>query len=158
MSDLLIPIFWIPREIQLLYSNFWLISGPLGQVLCKLVYILPLVSLVVSIQSLVLIAVPGWYLAAETSIFNKLSSQYLLCYKFFYLLLFKTKETLLTLLCQCRQKIASLRFPTDQYSNSTAVASQTLHTATLGELYNESANVNSNCLPALINFPQCTYR
>ena len=57
MSDLLIPIFWIPREIQLLYSNFWLISGPLGRVLCKLVYILPLVSLVVSIQSLVLIAV-----------------------------------------------------------------------------------------------------
>ena len=57
MSDLLIPIFWIPREIQILYTNFWLIGGPLGQALCKLVYILPLVSLVVSIQSLVLIAV-----------------------------------------------------------------------------------------------------
>ena len=57
MSDLLIPIFLIPWDIQLLYIKSWLIGGPLGQALCKLVYILPLVSLSVSIQSLVLIAV-----------------------------------------------------------------------------------------------------
>ena len=57
MSDLLIPIFWIPRDIQMLYTNSWLIVGPLGQALCKLVTFLPLVSFAVSVQSLVLIAV-----------------------------------------------------------------------------------------------------
>ena len=57
ISDLLFPIFRIPWDIQLLYIKSWLIGGPLGQLLCKLVYILGDVSGVVSIQSLVLIAV-----------------------------------------------------------------------------------------------------
>jgi len=57
MSDLLLPIFLIPEDIQLLYINSWLIGGPLGQVLCKLVSFLPYVSVAVSVQSLVLIAV-----------------------------------------------------------------------------------------------------
>ena len=57
MSDLLFPIFLIPREIQLLYIHSWLIGGPLGQALCKLVIFFSDVSLIVSIQSLVLIAV-----------------------------------------------------------------------------------------------------
>jgi len=55
MSDLLFPIFQFPWVIQTLY--IWLIGGPLGQVLCKLVGFLLEVSAVVSIQSLVLIAV-----------------------------------------------------------------------------------------------------
>ena len=57
MSDLLIPIFLIPMNIQRLYINSWLIGGPLGQALCKLVNFLPDVSTAVSIQSLILIAV-----------------------------------------------------------------------------------------------------
>ena len=57
MSDLLFPIFLIPREIQLLYTDSWLIGGPLGQALCKLVIFLSDTSLIVSIQSLVLITV-----------------------------------------------------------------------------------------------------
>jgi len=57
MSDLLYPIFGLPRDIQLLYINSWLLGGSLGQALCKLVSFLPYVSLGVSIQSLVLIAV-----------------------------------------------------------------------------------------------------
>ena len=57
MSDLLFPIFLIPWDIQSLYINSWLIDGPLGQVLCSLVNFLPRASIVVSIQSLVLIAV-----------------------------------------------------------------------------------------------------
>ena len=57
MSDLLFPIFLIPWRIQTLYKDSWLIGGPLGQVLCKLVSFLLEVSLGVSIQSLVLIAV-----------------------------------------------------------------------------------------------------
>ncbi|XP_078377868.1 QRFP-like peptide receptor [Oculina patagonica] len=58
MSDLLFPIFLIPKKITELYVNSWLISGPLGQALCKLVaFFLPNVSVTVSIQSLVLIAV-----------------------------------------------------------------------------------------------------
>ena len=57
MSDLVIPIFLISSEIQWLYINSWVIGGPLGQALCKLVNFLPDVSTAVSIQSLVLISV-----------------------------------------------------------------------------------------------------
>ena len=57
MSDLLIPIFMIPRDIQMLYIDSWLIGGPLGQIFCKLDGFLPEVSAAVSTQSLVLIAV-----------------------------------------------------------------------------------------------------
>ena len=57
LSDLLVPIFVIPKSVQRLYTDSWLIGGPLGKALCKLVIFLPNVSTVVSIQSLVLIAV-----------------------------------------------------------------------------------------------------
>ena len=58
MSDLLFPIFLFPQNLTYLYvDNQWLISGPLGQVLCKLVIFLPYTSMFVSVQSLVLIAV-----------------------------------------------------------------------------------------------------
>ena len=57
MSDLRYPILLFPRALTELYVDSWLISGPLGQVLCKLVPFLQYVSLVVSTQSLVLIAV-----------------------------------------------------------------------------------------------------
>ena len=58
ISDLLFTIFWLPKELTQLYvENQWLISGPLGQALCKLVHIITDVSTDVSIQSLVLIAV-----------------------------------------------------------------------------------------------------
>ena len=56
MSDLLVPIFLIPWEIQKLYIDSWLIGGPLGQTLCKLVAFARDVSSLVSVQSLVLIA------------------------------------------------------------------------------------------------------
>jgi len=57
ISDLLFPIFLIPLDMKLLYINSWLISGPLGQALCKLVTFSLDVSIYVSVQSLVLIAV-----------------------------------------------------------------------------------------------------
>ena len=57
MSDLLFPIFRIPRDIKGLYIYSWQIGGPLAQALCKLVRFLTSVSNAVSIQSLVLIAV-----------------------------------------------------------------------------------------------------
>ena len=57
MSDLLYPIFLFPRNLTFLYTNYWLISGSLGQALCKLVFLFVDVSTGVSIQSLVLIAV-----------------------------------------------------------------------------------------------------
>ena len=57
MSDLLFSIFIIPQDIQKLYRDSWLIDGSLGQALCKLTYFLSDVSVIVSIQSLVLIAV-----------------------------------------------------------------------------------------------------
>ena len=57
MSDLLFPISLFPLVLTELHVDSWLISGPLGQALCKLVAFLPEVSSAVSIQSLVLIAV-----------------------------------------------------------------------------------------------------
>ena len=58
MSDLLYPIFFLTWNLTYLYlDDQWLISGPFGQALCKLVPFLADVSSLVSIQSLVLIAV-----------------------------------------------------------------------------------------------------
>jgi len=57
ISDLLYPVFFLPVKITLLYTDSWLISGPLGQVLCKLLHFLTNISSVVSIETLVLITV-----------------------------------------------------------------------------------------------------
>ena len=57
MSDLLYPIFLFPRQLTALYIDSWLISGPLGQALCKLLPFVQNASAVVSVQSLVVIAV-----------------------------------------------------------------------------------------------------
>ena len=57
MSDLLFPIFAIPWFMTELFVNSWLISGPLGLALCKIVPFLQDVSTAVSIESLFLIAV-----------------------------------------------------------------------------------------------------
>ena len=57
MSDLLLPIFRFPSTATSVYFNYWLLGGPVGQALCKLDYSFTDVSVFVSIQSLVLIAV-----------------------------------------------------------------------------------------------------
>ena len=57
MSDLLFLIIMISEVIQTLNTDSWLIGGPLGQALCKLVFFLGYLSAAVSVQSLVLIAV-----------------------------------------------------------------------------------------------------
>ena len=57
ISDILYPIIVIPQGVQKLYIDSWLIGGPLGQTLCKLVVFVEDVSVAVSVQSLVLIAV-----------------------------------------------------------------------------------------------------
>ena len=53
----LVPIFLFSFELIGLYVDSWLISGSLGQVVCKLVPFLGVISMLVSIQSLVLMAV-----------------------------------------------------------------------------------------------------
>ena len=57
MSDLLYPIVLFPWNLTKLHANSLLISGPLGEALCKLVPFLAHGSSRVSILSLVLIAV-----------------------------------------------------------------------------------------------------
>ena len=57
ISDLLLSIIYFPaRFVRLNTASHWLLSGPFGQVLCRLKYFVTDVSSVVSIQSLVLIA------------------------------------------------------------------------------------------------------
>ena len=56
-SDLLYPIFVIPWNLSSLHTNTFLIGGKLCQALCKLVPFFGRVSIVVSIQNLILIAV-----------------------------------------------------------------------------------------------------
>ena len=57
LSDLLYPISWIPWNLSSLHTNSFLIDGQLGQALCKLLLFFPTVSITVSIQNLILIAV-----------------------------------------------------------------------------------------------------
>ena len=57
LSDLLYPISLFPPDLLLFYVDSWPLSGPVGEALCKLVDFLPSISTVVSIESLVLIAV-----------------------------------------------------------------------------------------------------
>ena len=57
MSDLLYPIFLFPVRLADLHVGSWLIGGTLGQALCKIYPFLAEISMVVSIQSLVLISV-----------------------------------------------------------------------------------------------------
>ena len=49
MSDLLLPIFTVPRILTDLYAVYWLIDGPPGLALCKLCYFLQDVFTAVSI-------------------------------------------------------------------------------------------------------------
>ena len=56
-SDLLFPIFSIPLKLSLLHANSFPIAGQLGQALCKLFPFFGNVSIVVSTQNLILIAV-----------------------------------------------------------------------------------------------------
>ena len=57
MSDLLYSIFWSPTRLSLIHStNLWLVGDRFGQALCKLVHFAD-VSIIVSIQNLVLITV-----------------------------------------------------------------------------------------------------
>ena len=56
-SDLLFPIFWIPLRLSDLHTNSFLIGGKLGQAFCKLGPFFGNVSIAVSIQNLILIAV-----------------------------------------------------------------------------------------------------
>ena len=49
MSDLLLPIFTVPRILTDLYVVYWLIDGPPGLALCKLCYFLQDVCTAVSI-------------------------------------------------------------------------------------------------------------
>ena len=56
-SDLLYAIFWVPWSLSHLHSNSFLIGGQLGQALCKLLPFFGNVSVVVSTQNLILIAV-----------------------------------------------------------------------------------------------------
>ena len=57
MSDLLYSIFQIPFRLSMLHTTSWLIGGKFGQALCKLVPFFRDVSIIVSIQNLILIAV-----------------------------------------------------------------------------------------------------
>ena len=57
MSDLLYPLILFPLLLTRLYVDVWLISGPIGEAFCKLSLFLADNSLIVSIQSLLLIAV-----------------------------------------------------------------------------------------------------
>ena len=57
MSDLLFPIFTFPVQLANLHVGRWLIGGNLGQALCKLLVFGIYISLLVSVQSLLLITV-----------------------------------------------------------------------------------------------------
>ena len=57
VSDLLLSTFAVPRELTQIFIGYqgWLIDGPAGAALCKIVYFLQEISTAVSIQSIVAI-------------------------------------------------------------------------------------------------------
>ena len=59
VSDLLIPLFVLPRLIQEVYLGWgpWLVSGALGDIQCKVASFADGVSIAVSLQSMVFIAI-----------------------------------------------------------------------------------------------------
>ncbi|CAH3024379.1 unnamed protein product [Porites evermanni] len=57
MSDLLYSMFWIPFALSALHTASWPIGGKFGLALCKLNPFFRNVSIIVSIQNLILIAV-----------------------------------------------------------------------------------------------------
>ena len=62
VSDLFIPFFVFPRRIQEIYLGWgpWLLDGILGDILCRTVHFADEVSVAVSVQSMVFIAVERW--------------------------------------------------------------------------------------------------
>jgi len=78
MSDLLYSIFWPPTRLSLIHSpNLWLIGGQFGQALCKLVHFAD-VSIIVSIQNLVLITVDRFVVVVFPLIRSKLCPFFIL--------------------------------------------------------------------------------
>ena len=63
VPDLLVPMFAMPRaNVDILYGYLrWLIDGVLGEALCKLTACFQDISTVVSVQTLVAIAVDRFY-------------------------------------------------------------------------------------------------
>ena len=82
MSDLLFPIFLIPKTVVEIHDDDWPIRGHLGEVLCKLAPFSADLSAAVSIQSLVLIAVDR-FVAVVFPLHSPLFSSKL--YRFFIL-------------------------------------------------------------------------
>ncbi|XP_031567252.1 QRFP-like peptide receptor [Actinia tenebrosa] len=63
IADLMVPIFLVPKTLAHVYHgrNAWLIGGTFGEFLCKFVPFIYDVCLMVSIHSLVLVAVERFY-------------------------------------------------------------------------------------------------
>ena len=57
VSDMLLSVFAVPRELTQIFVGYqgWLIDGPSGAILCKVVYFFQETSTAVSIQSIVVI-------------------------------------------------------------------------------------------------------
>ncbi|XP_022778342.1 octopamine receptor 1-like [Stylophora pistillata] len=79
MSDLLFPVFLLPRILTRLYVDTWLIKGPLGEAMCKIVSYSIEMSALVSIQSLVLVAVDR-FVAVVYPLRSPLISSKLCCF------------------------------------------------------------------------------
>lgn len=62
-ADLMVPIFLVPKNLVWVYhgKNVWLIGGTFGEFLCKFIPFIHDVCLMVSIHSLVLVAVERFY-------------------------------------------------------------------------------------------------
>ena len=63
VSDLFVPFFVFPRRLQEIHLGWgaWLVPGTFGDMLCKTVHFADEVSVAVSMQSMVFIAVERWW-------------------------------------------------------------------------------------------------
>ena len=88
VSDLLIPIFAIPKRMsELFMSSRWLIDGRVGSFLCKFFPFAENIANVVSVLSLVIIAVERFYsvvLPVHKPLITKTNRLYLVAVSWFF--------------------------------------------------------------------------
>lgn len=62
VSDLIIPMFFLPAKISEIFHNGqWLVGGALGNIFCKIVWTAPNASVIISMLSMMAIAVDRFY-------------------------------------------------------------------------------------------------
>ena len=93
ISDLLVPLFTIPRGIKQVYFGWdpWLVGGVLGDILCRLLHFAEEVSTTVSSQSMVFIAAERFwaiFFPMKTPLISRKTCSRFICFTWLFSMTF----------------------------------------------------------------------